>query len=199
MSDEAEQSRILIIGKANAGKTSILKKICSETEMPIIRDVNGKPLTETETLHPMLTHGMHDIENEIIYPSRPGFAFHDSRGIESGSMDKVAEFLSRRAKLSLKDRVHVAWICFPLSNAQPLGEAERCMPQLGPNPGESRHPELSVKTSLMLATVPAVVVFTEYNGLEATVLNNLRYEGRLSMREAFRAMSDATEHLFKEQ
>ncbi|KAG9004314.1 hypothetical protein FRB93_010384 [Tulasnella sp. JGI-2019a] len=142
---------------------------------------------------------MYDIENEIIYPSRPGFAFHDSRGIESGSMDKVAEFFSRRAKLSLKDRVHVAWICFPLSNAQPLGEAERCMPQLGPNPGESRHPELSVKTSLMLATVPAVVVFTEYNGLEATVLNNLRYEGRLSMREAFRAMSDATEHLFKEQ
>ncbi|KAG9037271.1 hypothetical protein FRB95_006214 [Tulasnella sp. JGI-2019a] len=116
MSDETEKSRILIIGKANAGKTSILRKICGGTDVPIIRDANGNHITDLGTLDPTLTRGRHDIEYEIIYPSSPGFAFRDSRGIESGSMDemdKVAEFLSRRSRAPLKDRVHTAWSIQP--------------------------------------------------------------------------------------
>ncbi|KAG9002016.1 hypothetical protein FRB94_004166 [Tulasnella sp. JGI-2019a] len=185
MSDEIARSRILIIGKANAGKTSILRKICGETDVPIVRDANGNRITDLETLDPTLNRGGHDIECEIIYPSRPGFAFHDSRGIEAGSteeMDMVAKFIARRSKSPPKDRVHAAWICFPLDNARPLGEAEMRMLDLGPNPGD----------------VPAVVVFTKYDGLESTTLNNLRHEGHLSLREAFRAMSGAAERLFKE-
>ncbi|KAG9007593.1 hypothetical protein FRB94_013610 [Tulasnella sp. JGI-2019a] len=129
---------------------------------------------------------MHNIEHEIVYPSRPGFAFHDSRGIESGSideMDKVADFITRRSRLQLKDRVHAAWICLPLDSARPVGEAEIRMLNLGPSSGD----------------VPAVVVFTKYDGLETTALNNLHREGGLSLRQAFRAMSDVAERLFKEQ
>ncbi|KAG8989720.1 hypothetical protein FRB94_014079 [Tulasnella sp. JGI-2019a] len=54
MLDEVTQSRILLIGKANAGKTSILKKICGEAEVPIIYDEDGKALTGLPTLGPTL-------------------------------------------------------------------------------------------------------------------------------------------------
>ena len=36
------QFRILVIGRANAGKTTILKKICDSTEDPEIYDAEGK-------------------------------------------------------------------------------------------------------------------------------------------------------------
>lgn len=34
--------RILIIGRANAGKTTILQKVCGTTEDPVIYDSEGK-------------------------------------------------------------------------------------------------------------------------------------------------------------
>ena len=37
-----EQFRILVIGRANAGKTTILKKICDSTEDPEIYDAKGE-------------------------------------------------------------------------------------------------------------------------------------------------------------
>ncbi|KAG8985692.1 hypothetical protein FRB93_005761 [Tulasnella sp. JGI-2019a] len=127
---------------------------------------------------------MHEIDYEIVYPSRPGFSFYDSRGIESGSteeLDKVADFIKRRSVAPLKERLHVAWICLPLDDERPVGEVEMGM--------------LVAKNS---EKVPAVVVFTKYDGLETRALNTLRQEGRLKPREAFRAMGDAAERLFKE-
>ncbi|KAG9038077.1 hypothetical protein FRB95_003005 [Tulasnella sp. JGI-2019a] len=184
MADVITRSRILIIGKANAGKTSILKKICSETDVPIVRDPNGDLVTDTRTLDPTSARGTHDINYEITYPSRPNFVFYDSRGIESGSteeIDKVAEFITRRSTLPLSERLHAAWICLPLDDERPVGEAEMRLLRLE-NSGE----------------VPSVVVFTKYDGLETRALNKLRQEGRLKPREAFRAMADAAERLFKE-
>lgn len=34
--------RVLVIGRANAGKTTILKKMCETTENPIVRNKDGK-------------------------------------------------------------------------------------------------------------------------------------------------------------
>jgi GTP-binding protein EngB required for normal cell division len=34
--------RILVIGRANAGKTTLLKKVCETTDEPRIYDLNGK-------------------------------------------------------------------------------------------------------------------------------------------------------------
>jgi septin family protein len=36
--------RILVIGRANAGKTTLLKPVCNTTEEPCIYDENGKDL-----------------------------------------------------------------------------------------------------------------------------------------------------------
>ncbi|KAG9033784.1 hypothetical protein FRB95_014272 [Tulasnella sp. JGI-2019a] len=184
MSDEVTQSRILLIGKANAGKTSILKKICGETEIPIVYDRDGKVLAGLPTLNPTLARGMHDINYEIIYPSRPRFSFYDSRGIESGSaeeIDKVANFIARRSAMPLDQRLHATWICLPLDDERPVGETELRM--------------LGLKDS---GGVPIVVVFTKYDGLETRALNTLRREGQLKPREAFRAMAATAERLFKE-
>ncbi|KAG9022252.1 hypothetical protein FRB95_000516, partial [Tulasnella sp. JGI-2019a] len=42
--------RILIMGAAGVGKMTILKKICSETEPPIVRDPNGQEVTQLDSL-----------------------------------------------------------------------------------------------------------------------------------------------------
>ena len=40
------QFRVLIIGRANAGKTSILQRVCETTESPVIRRVNEEKSEE---------------------------------------------------------------------------------------------------------------------------------------------------------
>jgi septin family protein len=46
--DRCPQFRILVIGKANAGKTTILRKVCNATPdaKPIIYDAEGKKIVQ---------------------------------------------------------------------------------------------------------------------------------------------------------
>jgi hypothetical protein len=57
--------------------------------------------------------GMHNIENELVFKSNPGFVFHDSRGFEAGGveeLEKVKEFITKRSKMmELRDQLHVIW------------------------------------------------------------------------------------------
>jgi len=57
--------------------------------------------------------GYHDIENELIFRSSPGFVFHDSRGFESGSvseLETMKKFIADRAtKKQLAERIHAVW------------------------------------------------------------------------------------------
>ncbi|KAG9035973.1 hypothetical protein FRB95_010181 [Tulasnella sp. JGI-2019a] len=186
MSNKVPRSRILIIGKANAGKTSILKKICGDADIPIVHDRNGKRVIALESLDPTTGRGLHNVENEITYPSSPQFAFHDSRGIEAASIteiNRLADFISRRGSsaMSWEQRLHATWICLPLDDERPLSEAEMRMITLNPD------------------EVPVVVVFTKYDGLETRAFNKIHREGGMSLREAYRAMKGAAERLFKEQ
>src|ERR1700761_9554935 len=43
--------RVLIMGKANAGKTTILQKMCQTTEAPIVRDSSGKLVSVFHSLN----------------------------------------------------------------------------------------------------------------------------------------------------
>ncbi|KAJ7737954.1 hypothetical protein B0H16DRAFT_1664692 [Mycena metata] len=94
---KCQHFRILVIGRANAGKTTLLKKVCMSVEDPEIFGPDGK-------------RGIHDIENQLIFKSNRGFIFHDSRGFESGSIEetnKVKEFIARRAATnSLQQQLH---------------------------------------------------------------------------------------------
>ncbi|KAG8888889.1 hypothetical protein FRB98_006554 [Tulasnella sp. 332] len=147
MSEQLSRFRILIVGRGNAGKTTILQKLCSETDTPIVRDQNGH------------LRGVHNIEHEITYPSSPLFVFHDSSGLESGSdteLQTIAQFISRRAATTqLPDGLHVVWICIPLDDERPS------MRLFDLNTGD----------------VAAVFIFTKYDGLQAKTFGTLRRQG----------------------
>jgi hypothetical protein len=143
-----ERFRILVVGRANAGKTTLLQKVCNTTEKPLIFDGKGKKVNPTfhttsepptdqsrsdrcrcreilrrcmyaRTLGTFLINscsyqrGNHDINNELVFQSNPGFVFHDSCGFEAGGVDefkKMKQFVSERASTrTLNERIHAIW------------------------------------------------------------------------------------------
>ncbi|KAG2067241.1 hypothetical protein BDR04DRAFT_1159412 [Suillus decipiens] len=108
--------RVLIMGRANAGKTTILQKVCNTTDHPEIYDTKGNKI-DVAIVTSSIKRGNHDIKNEMIFRSNPGFVFHDSCGFEAGSADEfesMKTFISERAKATeLEDRIHAIWQVTP--------------------------------------------------------------------------------------
>ncbi|KAH8991779.1 hypothetical protein EDB86DRAFT_2806454 [Lactarius hatsudake] len=104
------QFRVLIIGRANAGKTSILQRICETTESPVV--YRGKE-----------KRGEHRIDDELVFSNHRSYVFHDSRGIESGGTEELEilqEFIRRKCQeRRLRDRLHAIWYCVPMDNQRP--------------------------------------------------------------------------------
>ena len=54
--------------------------------------------------------GVHNITDELVFSSNPGFVFHDSCGIEAGTTDEmetIQAFISERANSRrLQDKLH---------------------------------------------------------------------------------------------
>ncbi|THU75117.1 hypothetical protein K435DRAFT_588535, partial [Dendrothele bispora CBS 962.96] len=95
--------RVLVIGRANAGKTTLLKRVCNTDEDPCIYDEQGGKL-----------RGIHDIDRPFSFKSNPEFIFHDSPGFEAGGEEelrRVWEFIKRRgAKATeVEDQLHAIW------------------------------------------------------------------------------------------
>ena len=114
--------RILVIGRANAGKTTLLQRVCNTTEDPCIYDKANKNLVslhrrEVEFCfwkvilawtylkgNPLATdiyycvwpmqRGIHDIRRSFKFKSNPGFVFHDSPGFEAGDERQLQDVLS---------------------------------------------------------------------------------------------------------
>ncbi|KAI9433128.1 hypothetical protein H4582DRAFT_1857037 [Lactarius indigo] len=107
--------RVLIIGRANAGKTSILQRICETTESPVIY----RGMKEVRSP----TRGEHGIDDELMFSNHKGYVFHDSRGIESGGAEELTilqEFIRRKCgERRLADRLHAIWYCVPMDNQRP--------------------------------------------------------------------------------
>ncbi|KAH9014050.1 hypothetical protein EDB85DRAFT_2296057 [Lactarius pseudohatsudake] len=112
------QFRVLIIGRANAGKTTILQRICDTTESPVI--YRG---SEEVKLDPSMDRGEHTIDDELVFSNHRGYVFHDSRGIESAStkeLEILQEFVRRKCRAArLRDRLHAIWYCVPMDNQRP--------------------------------------------------------------------------------
>ncbi|KAG9008782.1 hypothetical protein FRB94_013007 [Tulasnella sp. JGI-2019a] len=118
-------------------------------------------INELASLEPTTERGLHDIDHEITYPSRLGFVFHDSRGLESGTvkeLDDIRKFLDRRAKNEM-DAVHVIWYCVSANSCRPLVSAERQFFERD------------------RGKVPVVVIFTKLGGLVARAYSDLKREG----------------------
>ncbi|KAH9165308.1 hypothetical protein EDB89DRAFT_1858455, partial [Lactarius sanguifluus] len=112
--------RVLIIGRANAGKTSILQRICETTESPVIYRGNEEVRSPTFS---SVNRGEHAIDDELVFSNNKGYIFHDSRGIESGSTEELGilqEFVRRKCgERRLQDRLHAIWYCVPMDNQRP--------------------------------------------------------------------------------
>jgi len=112
------QFRVLIIGRANAGKTSILQRVCDTTGSPVIYR-RGKKVN----LDPSMDRGEHMIDDELVFSNHTGYVFHDSRGIESGSTEELEilqEFIRRKCgEKRLSFKLHAIWYCVPMDNQRP--------------------------------------------------------------------------------
>ncbi|KAG5651691.1 hypothetical protein H0H81_007803 [Sphagnurus paluster] len=97
--------RILVIGRANAGKTTLLKRVCNTTEEPSIYD------KDKNLLEPTSERGIHDVRRSFSFKSNPGFIFHDSPGFEAGGEEElkaVMNFIQESSKAKdVDDQIHV--------------------------------------------------------------------------------------------
>ncbi|KAN0137755.1 hypothetical protein V8E53_004239 [Lactarius tabidus] len=138
--------RVLVIGRANAGKTTILQRICETTESPTVYRGWGN---EEVTLEPSVNRGEHSIDDELVFSNHKGYVFHDSQGIEAGDEEKleiVKEFIRRKCgETRLRDRLHAIWYCVPMDDHRP-GLNLRFYKNICPD-----------------QNVPVIVVFTKYD------------------------------------
>ncbi|KIJ94961.1 hypothetical protein K443DRAFT_11740 [Laccaria amethystina LaAM-08-1] len=115
--------RVLIIGRANAGKTSILKRVCDTTESPEIYRNLGRGKRERVQLDSTTERGEHNITDELTFTKHDGYIFHDSCGFESGSEEelKVVQTFVREKSTEkrLRNRLHAIWYCIPMDNRRP--------------------------------------------------------------------------------
>ncbi|KIO13948.1 hypothetical protein M404DRAFT_992198 [Pisolithus tinctorius Marx 270] len=113
-----EQFRILVLGRANAGKTTILQRVCGSTELPEVFDEEGNKIHGV-VVQGTSTRGYHSIKHQFMFQSNPGFVFHDSCGFEAGStkqFDEMKNFVIERAvEKRLKKRIHAIWYCIPMT------------------------------------------------------------------------------------
>ncbi|KAF8348552.1 hypothetical protein F5887DRAFT_1129560 [Amanita rubescens] len=146
---KCSQFRILVIGRANAGKTTILEKVCGVAHgtKPIILDHNGEPLQASFT--PTIERGLHEIEHQITYDGS-NFIFHDSQGFESGGREEIEivwKFIEMcSAERELRNQLHTIWYCIPMDSPRPLLSAELEFFNKG------------------TGNVPLVTVFTKFDG-----------------------------------
>ncbi|KAF8188305.1 hypothetical protein K438DRAFT_1936398, partial [Mycena galopus ATCC 62051] len=176
--------RILVIGRRNAGKTTILKKMCdSEGSDLRIVDGNGKEV-DACILEPDRQRGMSDIENEITFGSNPLFVFHDSRGIEAGAehdensplcTDSLWKFLDKHSKaLRIRDQIHAVWMCIPMDNQRaPSSEFELAFFNARASP------------------VPVIAVFTKFEALIDEAYNDLLEDNSSDTEKEKNASRDA--------
>ncbi|KAK7026314.1 GTP-binding protein [Favolaschia claudopus] len=196
--------RILILGRANAGKTTILKGVCNSVEDPEIFNLRGKkarrridPLIVQESAE----RGLHNIEHQLIFKSNPQFIFHDSRGFESGSVeeiDGVKSFITRRAEeVTLADQLHAIWYCIPTDTARPLLAAdEEFFENDIARKGESRFCSFVRRTRLTKSKVPLVAIFTKSDGLVTEAFNALRASGK-SIKDARKLQASRAQDLLE--
>ncbi|KIK38322.1 hypothetical protein CY34DRAFT_809446 [Suillus luteus UH-Slu-Lm8-n1] len=159
-----DRFRILIIGRANAGKTTILQRVCKTRENPEIFNSAGERI-DPAVLMASRERGVHDIENEMVFRNNPGFIFHDSRGFEAGGpdeFDKVKAFIASRSKeRRLKDRIHVIWYCIPMDED-----------------GRSfTNAEVMFFSQCDTGSIPVIVLFTKFDALYDDTFEELTSKG----------------------
>ncbi|KAF9507797.1 hypothetical protein BS47DRAFT_275224 [Hydnum rufescens UP504] len=120
--DRDKRFRVLILGPANAGKTTLLERLTDSPAGAAIVTRNGKRVKEVPKGNDQ--RGIHNINDEITYGSNPTFVFHDSGGFEAGGVEEleaVWKFIRKRSLAPPSQQLHAIWLCIPTDNDRPLG------------------------------------------------------------------------------
>ncbi|KDQ10084.1 hypothetical protein BOTBODRAFT_36512 [Botryobasidium botryosum FD-172 SS1] len=194
------QFRVLIIGRANAGKTTILRALCGTNEEPEVYDRKGHKIgalraaahsiRDTITgrgssaiLSPSSMRGLHKIDYSLIFPSNRGYIFHDSRGFESGATDELelvrAFIQTRAASNDMDEQLHAIWYCFPTDGNRVITAAEQ---------------EFFGKIDT--GRVPVIAVFTKFDALDSAAFQILEASG-CPFEEAKQGAPAHAEEIFK--
>ncbi|KIJ89505.1 hypothetical protein K443DRAFT_117890, partial [Laccaria amethystina LaAM-08-1] len=176
--------RVLIIGRANAGKTTILQRVCHTTEQPKIFNVRGSMMDLSE-LSPTAKRGEHNIEDEMTFDSNPRYVFHDSRGFEAGrtsELEDVKNFIQQRSAVShMKEQLHAIWYCIPINNeARAITRAE-----------------LDFFDECGTGRVPVIVLFTKADLLDARTTARLVKSGMSIEAAARQAKEESINNFYK--
>ncbi|KAJ7124157.1 hypothetical protein C8R44DRAFT_783079 [Mycena epipterygia] len=159
---ECEHFRILVIGRTNTGKTTLLKKVCDSIEDPQIFDPAGKKIP-AEVVEGSSGRGLHDINNQLVFKSNPQYIFHDSCGFESGSLaetNKVKSFIAKHADGNrLSEQLHAIWYCLATDTNRPLLEADEDF--FGTD---------------VAGKVPVIAILTKCEAVASEVFEDLLYE-----------------------
>ncbi|KAG2045970.1 hypothetical protein BDR06DRAFT_899966 [Suillus hirtellus] len=154
--------RILVIGRANAGKTTILQRVCNTQDSPEIYNRAGTKVGY-ELMY--FQRGEHNIENEMVFKSSPGFVFHDSRGFEAGGeseFNMVKAFITCRSKeTEITNQLHVIWYCIPMDEASRSFTA-----------GENKF-----FSECDTGTIPVIILFTKFDAFYDVAFKQLRDNG----------------------
>ncbi|KAG1810344.1 GTP-binding protein [Suillus plorans] len=153
--------RILVIGRANAGKTTILQRVCNTSDNPEIYNSSGKKI-DPAVLQASRERGEHDINNQMMFKSNPGFVFHDSRGFEAGGeseFNTVKAFITHRSKETrIKNQLHVIWYCIPMDEAcRSFTAAER-----------------KFFSQCDTGSIPVIILFTKFDALYDIAFKQLK-------------------------
>ncbi|OAX33563.1 hypothetical protein K503DRAFT_775484, partial [Rhizopogon vinicolor AM-OR11-026] len=92
--------------------STFLQRVCNTTEKPKIFNSKGEKIDAT-VMQSSFDHGYHEITNELVFGSNPGFVFHDSCRFEAGGENEfkmMKEFVLECASTTkLKEQVHAIW------------------------------------------------------------------------------------------
>ncbi|KAG2140504.1 uncharacterized protein EDB93DRAFT_677762 [Suillus bovinus] len=179
-----ERFRVLIVGRANAGKTTILQKVCNTTDEPEIYDTKGRKI-DTNVVQSSIKRGNHNIANEMVFKSNPGFVFHDSCGFEAGSKDEfedMKKFVSERVHAKkLEERIHAIWYCIPMDEP-------------------SRTFQLSEEKFFLecdTGKVPVIAVFTKFEALRPFAYGEIKKQLKdISAEERSKRIAQRVEEIF---
>ncbi|KDQ07726.1 hypothetical protein BOTBODRAFT_38624 [Botryobasidium botryosum FD-172 SS1] len=99
-----------------------------------------------------------------MFPSSPGFVFHDSRGFESGAVDElelVRKFIQDKASLgSMENQLHAIWYCFSTDSNRFMTAADK-----------------EFFDTIDTGSVPVIAIFTKFDALDSAAFSALTAEG----------------------
>ncbi|KAF9512782.1 hypothetical protein BS47DRAFT_1035418 [Hydnum rufescens UP504] len=148
--DATKRFRVLILGPANAGKTTLLERLTDSPAGAAIVTRNSKRIKEVPRGYDQ--RGIHNIDDEITYASNSDFVFHDSGGFEAGGVKEVEavwEFIRKRSLAPPSQQLHAIWLCIPTDSDRPFGFLQSgffSKPTASGTSQEFQHLALSVHT-----------------------------------------------------